>query len=128
MFNILAVGCGGFIGSIFRYLLGLFVHSICRQTGFPYGTLSANILGCLLIGILSGLVDHRLALSTTTRLFLFTGILGGFTTFSAFSLDTFTILQSDNAQTWLLAALHMAAHVMLGLIAVYIGYWLAQLA
>ena len=58
MLNILAVGFGGFIGSVFRYFLGLFINSIFRQSAFPYGTLSANILGCLIIGILSGLVDH----------------------------------------------------------------------
>lgn len=127
MINILAVGLGGFIGSIFRYLLGLFVHSICRQSEFPYGTLSANVLGCLIIGILSGLVDDRIALSATTRLFLFTGILGGFTTFSTFSLDTLTLFQGDSSGGLLSALFYVVAHVVLGLIAVSFGHWLAQL-
>ena len=127
MINILAVGLGGFIGSIFRYLLGIFVHSICRQSEFPYGTLSANVLGCLIMGLLSGWVDDSIGLSATARLFLFTGILGGFTTFSTFSLDTLTLLQGDASGGLLLAIFYVVAHIVLGLIAVSFGHWLAQL-
>lgn len=127
MLNILAVGFGGFIGSVFRYFLGLFIHSIFRQSAFPYGTLSANILGCLIIGILSGLVDHRIDLSAPTRLFLFTGVLGGFTTFSTFSLDTLRLFQADSAGGLFLTVLYVVIHVALGLIAVYLGHWLTQL-
>ena len=127
MLNVLAVGFGGFIGSVFRYFLGLFIHSIFRQSTFPYGTLSANILGCLIIGILSGLVDHRIDLSATTRLFLFTGVLGGFTTFSTFSLDTLRLFQADSAGGLLLAVLYVFIHLVLGLIAVYLGNWFTQL-
>ena len=127
MLNVLAVGLGGFIGSVFRYFLGLFIHSIFRQSTFPYGTLSANILGCLVIGILSGLVDHRIDLSATTRLFLFTGVLGGFTTFSTFSLDTLRLFQADSAGGLFLAFLYVVIHVVLGIIAAYLGHWLTQL-
>ena len=127
MLNVLAVGLGGFIGSVFRYFLGLFIHSIFRQSTFPYGTLSANILGCLVIGVLSGLVDHRIDLSATTRLFLFTGVLGGFTTFSTFSLDTLRLFQADSAGGLFLAFLYVVIHVVLGLIAAYLGHWLTQL-
>ena len=127
MLNILAVGFGGFIGSVFRYFLGLFINSIFRQSAFPYGTLSANILGCLIIGILSGLVDHRIVLSTTTRFFLFTGVLGGFTTFSTFSLDALTLFQADSPGGLLLAVLYVVIHVVFGLIAVYLGHWFTQL-
>ena len=127
MLNVLAVGLGGFIGSVFRYFLGLFIHSIFRQGAFPYGTLSANIMGCLIIGILSGLVDHRIDLSATTRLFLFTGVLGGFTTFSTFSLDTLRLFQADSTGGLFLAFLYVVIHIVLGLIAVYLGHWLTQL-
>ena len=127
MLNVLAVGLGGFIGSVFRYFLGLFIHSIFRQSTFPYGTLSANILGCLIIGILSGLVDHRIDLSAITRLFLFTGVLGGFTTFSTFSLDTLRLFQADSAGGLFLAFLYVVIHVVLGIIAAYLGHWLTQL-
>ena len=127
MINILAVGLGGFIGSIFRYLLGIFVHSICRQSEFPYGTLSANVLGCLIIGLLSGWVDDSIGLSATARLFLFTGILGGFTTFSAFGLDTLTLLQGDSSGGLLSALFYVVAHIVLGLIAVSFEHWLARL-
>ena len=88
MINIILVGTGGFIGSVLRYLIGLGVHSLLRSATFPYGTLAANLIGCLLIGLLNGLTDERLLLSPQTRLFLMAGMLGGFTTFSAFSLVT----------------------------------------
>ena len=89
MLNIILVGSGGFIGSALRYLIGLGVHSLLRSATFPYGTLAANLIGCLLIGLFNGLADERLLLSPQTRLFILTGMLGGFTTFSTFrSLST----------------------------------------
>ena len=69
----------------------------------------------------------RIALSATTRLFLFTGILGGFTTFSTFSLDTLTLFEADSAGGLLLAVIYVVIHVVFGLIAVYLGHWFTQL-
>ena len=126
MLNLLAVGFGGFIGSVFRYLIGGLVQSLVRHTTFLYGTLTANVLGCLLIGLLSGLTYERINLNSHTRLFLFTGVLGGFTTFSTFSLDTFTMLNTAPTPSILLALIHVVAQLALGLLAVYLGYWLAQ--
>ncbi len=126
MLNIILVGSGGFIGSALRYLIELGVHAFLRSATFPYGTLAANLIGCLLIGLLNGLADERLLLSPQTRLFIFTGMLGGFTTFSTFSLDTFIIMRGHDMPALILAALHILSHVALGLVAVYVGDWLAR--
>ncbi len=126
MINIILVGTGGFIGSVLRYLIGLGVHSLLRSATFPYGTLAANLIGCLLIGLLNGPTDERLLLSPQTRLFLMAGMLGGFTTFSAFSLDTFTMMRGYDMPALILAALHVFSHVAFGLVAVYAGNWLAR--
>ena len=126
MLNIILVGSGGFIGSALRYLIGLGVHSLLRSATFPYGTLAANLIGCLLIGLFYGLADERLLFSPQTRLFLLAGILGGFTTFSAFSLDTFTMMRDHDMPALILAALHVFSHVAFGLAAVYVGNWLAR--
>jgi CrcB protein len=83
---ILAIGIGSFIGGILRYLLSLFIQNKFLSA-FPFGTMSVNILGCFLIGLVFGLSD-RGNISMEARLFLATGFLGGFTTFSAFSNET----------------------------------------
>lgn len=127
MINLLLVGCGGFVGSVLRYLVGHAVHALLRHTAFPYGTLTANVLGCFFIGLLSGLASQHSLLSAQTRLFLFTGVLGGFTTFSTFSFDTFNMLNAGDPQTVPWAILHIFAHVLLGLFAVYIGHYLSQI-
>jgi CrcB protein len=88
---ILAVGLGSFIGGISRYLISLFIQNKFLST-FPYGTLCVNILGCFLIGVIYGLSD-RGNVSPTWRLFLATGIMGGFTTFSSFSNETVSMLR-----------------------------------
>jgi CrcB protein len=121
---ILLVGAGGFLGSMFRYALSGWVHRILDTAWFPYGSLVVNVTGSLAIGFLAGLAESRLLFSAEARLFVFVGLLGGFTTFSAFSLETFTLAR--NAQ--LLAALtNIAAQIMLGLLAVWAGNLLARL-
>ena len=79
---ILAIGTGSFIGGILRYLLSQFIQTKFVST-FPFGTLGVNIIGCFLIGLVFGLAD-RGNLTQEWRLFLATGLIGGFTTFSAF--------------------------------------------
>src|ERR1700682_4861530 len=87
MKQLLWVGIGGFLGSIARYKLGGFVLHRSEAWNFPLSTFTVNLLGCFVIGVLAGLVERHDLFSPATRLFLFTGLLGGFTTFSAFAYE-----------------------------------------
>jgi fluoride exporter len=119
---VLAIGTGSFIGGISRYLLSQFIQSKFLST-FPFGTLSVNIIGCFLIGMVFGLSD-RGDINQEWRLFLATGILGGFTTFSAFSNETVGMLR--DGQHWH-ALGYVATSVVLGLIATFIGFAITKL-
>jgi CrcB protein len=111
-----AIGAGSFIGGIFRYLLSQFVHSRILLV-FPFGTLAVNIIGCFLIGLVYG-ISERDNMSAEWRLFLATGILGGFTTFSAFSYETVSLLREG--QLWYALA-YISSSVFIGLLATFIG-------
>lgn len=115
---LLLVGLGGFLGSIARYRLGGLVTQWTLQHRFPFGTFVVNVLGCLVIGLLAGLAERHNAFSLDARLFLFTGLLGGFTTFSAFGLETMELLRRGDFVT---AALYVGASVVVGLAAVWVG-------
>ncbi len=117
MQNLLAVGLGGFLGAIARYTVGGFVDSRFN-TRFPWGTLTVNLLGCLLIGAILGWVSTREASSRTTELFLVTGILGSLTTFSTFGHDTVELLRQGALGS---AAGNVALNVIVGLTAVFLG-------
>ena len=119
MVRILLIGFGGFVGSILRYLVSGYVQSSLRSFEFPYGTLTVNLTGCFIIGFLAQLAEGQGVFSTETRLFLFVGILGGFTTFSAFGNETWNLMR-DGQQ--FLAFMNVAANVILGLAAVWIGH------
>lgn len=110
------IGIGGFIGSVLRYLISLSIQNKILSV-FPFGTLVVNIIGCLVIGIIFGL-SERSNLSSEWRLFLATGICGGFTTFSAFSIETFGMLREGQLMH---AFTYICASVILGLIATFIG-------
>ncbi|KGM51420.1 hypothetical protein N792_09720 [Lysobacter concretionis Ko07 = DSM 16239] len=118
MKSILLVGLGGFIGSVARYKLGGLVLHLTAQERFPYSTFAVNILGCLAIGLLAGLAERYELFGPGTRLFLFTGLLGGFTTFSAFGLDAMFLVRRGEL---LVAALYAGASVVLGITAVWLG-------
>lgn len=90
--KILALIAGGSIGTLLRFWLASGTNRL-SAVGFPTGTLLVNLIGCMVIGILAGL-NHENSWSETTRLFLFTGLLGGFTTFSSFGLETIQFLNS----------------------------------
>ena len=130
MTRILLVGAGGFVGSVLRYALSSWVQQSARGslfpygTGslFPYGTLAVNVLGCFAIGILVQLAE-RSAIDAEVRLLLATGLLGGFTTFSAFGNETLDLLREDARS---LAAANVLANVLLGLAAVHLGRLLAS--
>ena len=91
--QILIVAAGGAIGSIFRYKLGGFALHHTQAWNFPVSTFSINIAGCFAIGILAALVEHHDLFSPSMRLLLFTGLLGGFTTFSAFGYESVFLLR-----------------------------------
>jgi fluoride exporter len=114
----LLVGLGGFLGSVSRYLLGGFVQQLSQSVDFPYGTLTVNLLGCFVIGFLSQLAEARGVFTPETRLLVFIGILGGFTTFSSFGNETLNLFR--DGQTWL-ALGNIGANVILGLILVWLG-------
>ena len=125
MQQILAVGCGGFLGAVARYALTGLMHR--RFPAFlPAGTLLVNVLGCLVIGVLMALVRERVLLSghETLRFFLITGILGSLTTFSTFGFETVELIQESNLR---LAAWNVAGNLVLGLAAVWFGLWLGRM-
>ncbi len=121
---LLYVGVGGALGAMARY--GVSVAS-GRLLGpeFPFGTLFANMIGCLLMGILVGLGAHSTAFSQETRAFLMIGLLGGFTTFSTFSLDIISLYQRQLAPE---AIIYLAASVILSLLLMVLGIVLTRYA
>ena len=123
MAQILFVGVGGFLGSIARYLLVGLVQSPTAGT-FPFGTLAVNVAGCTLIGGLSALVEARPFLTGDGRAFLVIGVLGGFTTFSAFGNETVNLLRHAGPA---LAGANVLANVALALGGVWVGRSVAQL-
>jgi CrcB protein len=111
------VGAGGFLGSGIRYFFSLFIHNRIPSI-FPLGTLAVNIIGCLLIGIIFGL-SEKSGLSSEWRLFLATGICGGFTTFSAFSVETFVMLRESQ---YLYATVYIGSSLFFGFLATIFGF------
>ena len=123
LWNAFFVGCGGFAGSVLRYALGGIVHRHLPLTTFPYGTLSVNLLGCLLIGAFAGLADSRQLFTPELRAFVFIGVLGGFTTFSTFGYETFAMARDGEHFR---AACNVGIHVILGLTLVWWAYALTS--
>jgi len=113
------VGTGGFVGAGLRFLVSGWVYQLVPNAGFPWGTLVVNVVGCLVLGLLGGLAEVRGVLSAATRLFLFIGVLGGFTTFSTLAFETVALAQGAQM---LRAAANVAAHVVLGLGAAWLGF------
>jgi CrcB protein len=118
------VGLGGFLGSVLRYVLGGWVHRGLNNPWFPWGTFVVNATGCLVIGFLAGLAETRQAFNPEARLFIFIGVLGGFTTFSTFAYETSAFF--DDGQI-LAAFLNIGLEVILGLAAVWLGGTLSRL-
>ncbi len=117
MTHILLVALGGALGSVLRYLVGL---GTLRSFGpaFPWGTLTVNVTGSFLIGLLSEMIMQKFSGSPEMRVFLITGILGGYTTFSAFSLDAIALIERGETAP---AALYVGSSVILSGLAVVAG-------
>jgi CrcB protein len=118
MTNILLIGIGGFIGSIVRYLASGYVQQASKSIDFPYGTLVVNVLGCFIIGFLAQLAENRGVFTTQSRLFVFVGFLGGFTTFSTFGNETLNLMREGQSMN---ALANIGTNVVLGLFAVWLG-------
>jgi CrcB protein len=119
----LAVAVGGAIGSVARHGVNQWVQAHALALRFPLGTALVNVAGCLVIGLLAGAIgSQRIALSSSWREFVFIGLLGGFTTFSTFGLETLVLGRTQSPQS---AALNVAIQVAGGLAAVWLGYRMA---
>ena len=114
------VGLGGFLGSIARYALAVGLPPAAAGR-FPVATFAVNCIGCLLIGVLAGVLA-RVPAPESVRLFLVTGLLGGFTTFSAFGLEALTLLRRGDIG---FALLYVVGSVLMGIAAVWLGMRLA---
>jgi CrcB protein len=112
------VGLGGCVGSIGRYKLGAVILHHTSSWRFPLSTFAVNVLGCFVIGALAALVEHRDLFSAETRLFLFTGLLGGFTTFSAFGYEGMFLIRRGEVG---IALLYAGLSVVCGLAAVWLA-------
>jgi CrcB protein len=119
---LLAVALGGALGSVARYWASLAVYQWLGKD-FPYGTLAVNVAGGLLMGLLTELLVARFAVALEWRLLVLVGFLGGFTTFSTFSMDTWLLLSEGEFAK---AALNALASVVLCVVAVWLGLHLAR--
>ena len=118
MKHLLLVGLGGFIGSVARFLVSK-LNLSWHFFSIPMGTLTVNVLGSFIIGILVGISAKSDLISTDLRLFLMVGFCGGFTTFSSFSSENLMLLQNGQVVTMLI---YTALSILLGFLAVYLGY------
>ena len=119
--KILLVAIGSGLGGVLRYLVPCWIGA---SKGFPWATLTVNVVGSLLIGLLSGLLArHGGSSAESIRAFAVVGFCGGFTTFSAFSNETFRLVESSQ---WPSAAAYVSLSVLAGLAAVFVGYALSK--
>ena len=119
--NILAVGAGSCVGGIARYLISIAMKGVGK--GFPWGTLTVNLIGCLLIGLLWGYFSKTATEGTGWALFLTIGLCGGFTTFSTFSKEALVMLQGGNVLSF---ALYLAVSILAGIALVAAGYYMIR--
>jgi fluoride exporter len=121
---VLLVALGGAIGSVARLKLSGYILHHTIEWKFPAGTFAVNVIGCLAAGILAGLAEKYDFFASDVRLFIFTGLLGGFTTFSAFGLETMFLLKRGEI---LIASANVILSVLAGLLALWLGLGLASL-
>ena len=117
------IAIGGGLGSVLRYLTTLFVSKYF-VSNFPVATILTNVFGCFLIGLFFGFLEKQNAISQDLKFFLITGICGGYTTFSAFSLENVQLLQNNQ---FIIPILYISASVFFGLIATWFGLFIVKL-
>lgn len=120
---VLLIGTGGFIGSVLRFYVSKLIQRIFLSS-FPYGTFTVNVIGCLFIGIVFGIAEKGTWLTPEWRMFLTVGLCGGFTTFSTFSSENFQLLRDGQL---LHVLLYTSLSILLGFLAVYLGYVISKL-
>ena len=123
MLKLIIIGMGGFIGAILRYLVGGAVHGLAQNPSFPVGTMTVNVAGCLLIGLGGGLIESRQFFTPEWRAFIFVGMLGSFTTFSTFGLETFNLAKQGQ---WLASFGNVGFSLLLGGAAVVAGHMVSR--
>ena len=122
MFRTILIGLAGLLGTLLRYWVsGL----VARQYGetFPWGTMTVNMIGCLVTGAVFNLTEERFLVNPTLRTVILIGLMGGFTTFSSYGLQTFTLLRDGEFG---LATLNIGVSNALGLLMVWVGYLLVR--
>ncbi|HLS87171.1 MAG TPA: fluoride efflux transporter CrcB [Burkholderiales bacterium] len=121
---VLLVAAGGAAGAVARYKLAGLVTRHAVAAAFPYGTFAVNVLGCLLAGLLIGVAGHYSIFTAQARVLVFTGFLGGFTTFSAFGIETVALLERGQ---YLMASSYVVLSVLCGLAVLWAGMKLGGL-
>jgi fluoride exporter len=116
------IALGGAIGAVSRALVGQFVYRLASPA-FPWGTFVVNVTGCLVFGLVIGASESRLELSPGARAFLLVGVLGGYTTFSSFTFETFELIREDRIGN---ALFNGVAQPVLGLIAFWAAWVIAR--
>ena len=124
--TILYIAIGGALGSVLRFLTTVLVSKFCPENSgfqFPLATFIANVIGCFLIGLFLGILAKNQLTDSNLKWLLVTGFCGGFTTFSAFGIENFNLLQNNNT---LLAFSYIALSIILGLFAVWFGLFITK--
>jgi len=124
LLEMLMVGAGGFLGASGRYLTGKVIDHLVPAAQLPWGTIAANIIGCFVIGFITGLYFLRESMNPYLKLFVLVGILGGYTTFSSFSLETLSLFKDGHL---LRATLNLGVTFCMTLAAVGIGFHMASM-
>jgi len=124
LLHVALVGLGGFVGAVSRFVLSGVVHRLLPSITLPIGTLFVNVVGCLAIGFLGGLVEIRQVFGPQARLFLFIGVLGSFTTFSTFAYET---LAMTHEADFLRASVNVLLQIVLCLACVWLGFAVSRM-
>ena len=119
--NLFFIAAGGAIGSVLRYLTSLWTVKLIGSNWFFTGTVTANIIGCFLIGVVAAILQEKGLMDNTIKLFLIVGFLGGYTTFSSFGLEAFEVAVLSIQQS----LLYMGFQIVAGIGAVWVGLLLA---